>query len=130
MREIKFRAWDSYRKKMCYDIEIDIYGEWSGQWYFSNGDKDCFFDKDIEGSQLMQFSGLKDKDGKDIYEGDILETNVMLSETGEKCRSLVRFLEGSFIGNGLMSNDPIYINNFQPEVIGNIYETPELLTTK
>ncbi len=59
MREIKFRAWGELQKLM---------------WH-SNDDLGIFFDHTIHGidCELMQFTGLKDKNGKEIYEGDICE---------------------------------------------------------
>jgi uncharacterized phage protein (TIGR01671 family) len=78
--------------------------------------------KDVE---LMQFTGLLDKNGKEIYEGDILE-NMNWREwnykNGEKHRVVVKWTSGKkFSGFGI-GEDTHY------EIIGNIYENPELLS--
>jgi len=130
MREIKFRAWDKERDRMILDV-----GFVSDSW-FSKGT--CILHKDMalihkkDYFELMQFTGLKDKNKKKIYEGDILE------DTGENkskimgegiIRYLVKFEEGCFtLGNGIgLRNLTIYHNVL--EVIGNIYENPELLNS-
>lgn len=71
---------------------------------------------------LMQYTGLKDKNGKDIYEGDILSYKGM-HRVGNGV-SIVSFDDGSFmIGEDIASKDWAV----EHEVIGNIFENPELL---
>ena len=70
MREIKFRCWDNEANVMLSDISDGMMIQMnSGKvgWYDDHGD---FEEKNYP---LMQFTGLKDKDGKEIYEGDILK---------------------------------------------------------
>jgi len=65
MREIKFRAWDGQFKNMYYgSLSQD-------RWYSLTGFLDVS-SGGIEGLEVMQFTGLKDKNGTEIYEGDIL----------------------------------------------------------
>ncbi|MEK6878787.1 MAG: YopX family protein [Nanoarchaeota archaeon] len=102
-REIKFRVWNKETKDMIYNIRLGI---WKGS---------------DEG--MMQFTGLKDSKGKEIYEGDIL-TNNWIVNWGE-----IEGLEQLFIRDiapnciGLI----VPMDYKKREVIGNIYENPELL---
>jgi uncharacterized phage protein (TIGR01671 family) len=114
MKEIKFRAWDKIRKKM-YDIigfikkgtEIRIWYEIDSMIY-----NESFYEKNLI---LMQYTGLKEKNGKEIYEGDILKC--------ESCSTLmvVKWYNES-AGFNLAWTEKNII-----EIIGNIYENKELL---
>lgn len=72
---------------------------------------------------LMQFTGLKDKNGKEIYEGDIVRDS-------ENIIRIIKWENGSFWGiEGLVGHLALLIDKemYEPEIIGNIYETQELL---
>ena len=125
-REIKFRAWLKKEKKMVKVKTLHlgtrkiIYGySENSQCY---GNKSCSFD-DV---RLMQYIGLKDKNGKEIFEGDIVKTNIDLT-------GIVRFDIGYYfewITNNLVSmwnKDMKVWVEWGLEIIGNIYENPELL---
>jgi len=112
-REIKFRAWDSEFGSMVTDFREGYSismrkGKFEVGSIDGNGD---YFSLDV-----MQFTGLKDKDGVDVYEGDICEW-------GNDRVQLVEFTDGSFHFKGLTSF-PTLIN--ARKVIGNIHENPEL----
>jgi uncharacterized phage protein (TIGR01671 family) len=117
MREHKYRAWDTNLK------EPMMYSDWKALW----GDE-------VEGLIIMQFTGLKDKNGKEIYEGDILEENMFVKWCDEQ-GSYELFLyafndDGSdycLACGGDMHWYEVAERPCPYEVIGNIYENPDLL---
>jgi len=112
MREIKFRVWDIEKKQMLHIHTL----------FLKNKDEIC------PPGILMQYTGLKDKNGKEIYEGDIVHFQSQFSH--ESFTEVVGWeIEngdemGTYTGFGLFYKAKEY------EVIGNIYENPELLETK
>ncbi|QDS35855.1 YopX family protein [Brevibacillus brevis] len=107
-REIKFRAWDRKQSKM-----VDM----NHLRHHASGFR--LLDEDRE-YEFMQYTGLCDKNGKEIYEGDIL-----FWDGGFKVYTTVRFKDGMFLAGDM----PLY-DCVDEEVIGNIYENPELLAAK
>jgi len=128
MREIKFRAWQKHHRKMLPVKIIDFNRNTITVDY---GEKTIprFNTFDMENFELMQYTGLKDKYGKEIYEGDIVteiyEGDIIFrpNEVGR-----IEFSEdGSFLIR--FPHHLARLNaTWKPiEVIGNIYENPELL---
>jgi len=124
MREIKFRAWHKEEKIMGEVLGIDILHK---EIFFLNEDADCYGHTDFKDIELMQYTGLKDKNGKEIYEGDIVIHYSKMHKiifNAEETRFVLRDdefeLEIPFTNN----------NNKRMEIVGNIYENPELLGDK
>lgn len=116
-REIKFRAWDIRPKKM-------YFGHKDGWSWFS----DVYMPEDFTGERyiLMQYTGLKDKHGIEIYEGDIGRSVDEVLWEVKYDTVLARFI-GLYDGNVIEDLSEVHDSM---EIIGNIYENPELLNTK
>lgn len=118
MREIKFRAWDKKRKRMFAVTTLNASGAVS---VFI--DDDGLYLLPAEQIELMQYTGLKDKNGKEIYEGDIVKS-------GPYCGKPIVFEEGRYwLGE---EPDDLFTSSvrWDIEIIGNIHENPELLKEK
>lgn len=122
-REIKFRAWSKYRKQV---INLDGINFGKGQlaiWY-NTTDGDTVDSLPLEDLELMQFTGLLDKNGKEIYEGDIVLVDWNDSRY-EPHNVEVKWSDkelGWEIEGGCLTTD-----NHHFEVAGNKFENPELL---
>ena len=134
-REIKFRAWLKEENKMV-NVETIDFSEKSIQYLEKNEIIDAYLLRTtfLEDIELMQYTGQKDKNGKEIYEGDILKYKFPYDRR-LKHVSLVKFIEteASFgIKDRYKNEIPLYriaANNYF-EVIGNIYENEELLKSE
>ncbi len=139
MRDTRFRAWGTAEKKMYRNVffdNIEVY------WFGENGELD---DTELLGDRyekrmlqhciLQQYTGLKDKNGQGIYEGDILKYD---EDKCPHCKKLIYDKHDLYVikWNAEMcqfdcTNEDNYMSpeiwERDMEIIGNIYENPELL---
>jgi len=144
MKEIRFRVWDKREKKMEY-LTKDTY------WVISLTGELVWLDETIgefikvPHGVVMQYTGLKDKNGKEIYSGDIVNcfddyTNLFVGvgtvsfgkfeSSHEGGQSRRHYHQGYYIeknGEQIWNKVAEDLDWGKVEVIGNIYETPELL---
>ena len=127
MREIKFRAWDKSAKKMIQSVNyaLDMFGT-SFYWMFGYREPEAV---NLDDFVLMQYTGLKDKNGKEIYEGDIVKWQ--RAKNKQYHNAEIIFQDGCFCFSTPFLHYVIHNLSFLEglccEVIGNIYENPELL---
>lgn len=142
MREIKFRAWDIKNKKMeiVWNLNwvsnskaegvipgsvshVHTKSDFKGSSKLSSPERDSYYGSVSTSYALMQFTGLIDKNGKEIYEGDIVIEDTFYGDFTQ----IVRWSEdnsGFWLGSSFHLN---FGTAKECEVVGNIYENPELL---
>ena len=122
----RFRAWDDWRKRMSVvdRIYIDtkgvrLYDDFGEYW------------RNFRDAKLMQSTGLKDKNGKEIFEGDIVDykgRKAVVKWHGSYASFIYRFVDE--LQNRNTEWKPLYLAYMKCEIIGNIYENRELLEDK
>lgn len=125
-RVIKFRAWDK-NEKLMHDVIVIQRDEFVAVpevgpdgWELRR--------RSLKDVDLMQFTGLLDKKGKEIYEGDAVRTLKFMNEPERGTDDAVVVYEGTSFKYGVGGVSLALLSHvFCPEVIGNIYENPELL---
>lgn len=123
MREFKFRAWDTEKQEMATvnfiglnDYEVGMEDEECRRWR-ATYPYVC---------RLMQYTNLKDKNGKEIYEGDILKVKL---DDGD-ANLYVKYVKGEYrVVNEGKWEDSLYAYMYfgDVEIVGNIYENEDLL---
>ena len=125
MREIKFRAWDKLKKKVVEVAGVNFVEGIVMLWKNVGSVRSTYY-AELDSVELIEFTGLKDKNGTEIYEGDILSREAFLSW-------LVKWHDGGFVSENITG---VYEKRHYPltqascdqrEVIGNIYENSELI---
>lgn len=119
-KELKFRAWDDGQMIYSDEFEDSIEQERDNDY----ATLASFFSAIREDAIVMQFTGKKDENDKEIYTGDIVQADFGYDEVlvHDTRRAPVMFLNNAFVANSLSFDldDPV-------EVVGNIYQNPGML---
>ena len=120
MREIKFRWWSLKDKLMLNDPLIKIKDAMSLN--------DCIISAQKEAYILLQYTGLKDINGIDIYEGDLVKYESLITASDNPYIAIIFWDVEASCWAIIASDNRLYLLlDFDLEVIGNIYENPELM---
>lgn len=146
MRPIKFRAWDG--RRMIYPTKIELIH--ADKSFTRKPGYNCDDHLGIPCENLMQYTGLQDKNGKEIWESDVVKWKCLSTSFKgvEEGVGKIRYMEdrGAFNCAKLIETHDFRVNNFEHlgysykdisklkydvlEVLGNIYENPELIKEK
>ena len=138
VREIKFRAWDDIKEKMIYHVSLDLKTGW---WVYFGSSSGTVFDEGLikvgakKGTPpIMQLTGLKDEEGRDIYEGDIVEFEPFNPDHCEgDCLPQQRIEVSLYFYRVWLKNEKFghegefLLDPYYCRIIGNIHDNPELM---
>lgn len=138
-RTIKFRAWDTKLKRWNLSVEIDCFGniqeyKYNGSAFYQKYKSDYECSIDLENGNkrfiLVQFTGLYDCEGKEVYMGDIIEGTFQLRKQDPV--EFISPVDFSVLWGATVEGDDVYslgrCRNIK--LIGNIYEHPHLLNNE
>ena len=133
MRTLKFRAWDTANKRWATESDfkevglfVNYYIDGSGKFELQADVNECGYGR----FEIVEFAGLKDRNGKEIYEGDILYCSEDPGST-----HLIKWFEemGRWNYDRIEDGEDMHCHYdmkdflLECKIIGNIYENPELL---
>lgn len=145
MRDIKLRAWDTHDKRMItheqefIPLKVTSFGVFREDLESKKGERWILIPADR--FHIMEYIGTQDMTGRDIYEGDFITTDEVENKSGGMCIGIIEYDKGKLSLRCISEFDhdlcPIksdddkwfFLKN-HARVIGNIYETPELLEAK
>lgn len=138
MRQIKFKVWDTVLKRWNYSIEIDCYGrlqeyKWNGSAFYAKYKND--YEENYEDVSnrfiICQFTGLLDKNGKEVYEGDVVECWGGEQAQGFYEISIKGVVEYSYNAFLIKDSKNCFYDfskfDCNLKIIGNIYENPNFI---
>lgn len=123
--DLKFKAWDKVNQRMCQVLSLEYWDPEPGGEFIPGGCylvPECRRYRNIEELELLQYIGIKDAKGTEIYKDDILEFN----DDKGSYRSVVDYVYSGFVLRPVNCMIP----NIEMEhwtIIGNVYEHPQLL---
>lgn len=124
---LRFRAWHKTWEEMGKVKRIRFDDDGNANNVLFKG-KEFGVNAKVNEFELMQSTGLKDKNGKEIFEKDILDYNgrkVIVKWHGSYASFIYEFVDE--LENRVTEWQPLYLSYYHFEIIGNIYENPELL---
>lgn len=120
----KFRAWDKSNKKMCDVKALSAFN--GGEVTIKRDGENASYVVPIERVILMQSTGLKDKNCVEIFENDVVKLQYTIASDFEFFR-VTRFRGGAWRIDNRRRGSDLWLRNEDCEVIGNVWENPELL---
>lgn len=127
----KYRAWNTEKKIMCYDNEDLSACYWGGVYSSEVGIINEYLNlpEHVRDYEYMQYTGVTDKNGKEIYEGDIVRNQQGEVYKVEYYISMCRFVLVTNTGSTWEGIETDYYTSVcsEIEVIGNVYENTDLL---